>query len=176
MKSFYETARARILAVLVVMTSSSAVAPGASAEAWQRFTGPNRDFSVELPARPTIETKGRGSLYVLRHGGALFMITYKDLAAGDVADPRALLTRELDAAARPLIHSRWSSLRCMTIDGHPAADAYGLNAELVNLRMLVALKGRRLYTLGYGKRGPPGTGAGPRSEATRFIQSFRLLR
>jgi len=147
---------------------------------WHTVEGPNRIFSVEMPARPTATTENSksgggtafGSLsWSLDHGGRTYMIQTATFPADvDVKNPNTNMKLILDAGGKHLETRKWDKVSWITFQGLPAAEAIGKMRGNLEFRNILVMKGRQFYSLGFA--GPLGS---LRSiDADRFFNSFHI--
>jgi hypothetical protein len=160
-------------------------APAASAapqSAWHKQEGPGGVFTVEMPAKPGYKLEqaksGGGTAfgyhsYSLDHDGRAFVVQTATYPADvDVKNPKANLTKALDASGQHLAAKKWDKRTWTTHQGATAVEATGLMNEKLEFRNFLVLKGHQMYSLGFA--GPPGTIRS--ADAERFFKSLRLGR
>lgn len=154
---------------------------------WSTFTGPDGDFTVQMPAAPTRETKvtpqryftGQPiTIYSASAGeGHLFTVNYKDLPARVVSVDRQLIMAEYE---RGLFIDAWSVVgREQLSDGGwqyeavtPLQVGSYRSPPRARLRTRVYIRGGRMYTLAVLSRD---TNA-PADQAQRFFSTLRFLK
>ena len=148
--------------------------------AWHKQQGPGGAFTVEMPAKPGYKLEqaksGGGTAfgyhsYSLDHDGRAYVAQTATYPADvDVKNPKANLTKALDASGKHLAAKKWDKLTWTQHQGATAVEATGLMNEKLEFRNFLVLKGHQMYSLGFA--GPPGTIRS--AEAERFFKSLRL--
>jgi hypothetical protein len=154
---------------------------------WSTFTGPDGDFTVQMPAAPARETKVTPQRYFIGQTitiystsvgeGHLFTVNYKDLPARTASVNRQLILAEYE---RGLFLDAWSVLnREELADGGwqyeavtPLQVGSYRSPPRARLRSRVYFRGARMYTLAVMSHDPNSRG----DEARRFFSSLRLLK
>jgi hypothetical protein len=154
---------------------------------WSTFTGPDGDFTVQLPAAPVRETKVTPQrfftgqtiiIYSASVGeGYSFSVNYKDLPARAVTADRQFVLAEYE---RGLFLDAWSVVnREKLSDGGwqyeavtPLQVGSYRSPPRARLRSRVYFRGGRMYTLAVMSRDPNR----PSDEAQRFFSSLRFLK
>jgi hypothetical protein len=167
----------------VLLAAILTFAAGALAQtAWHKVEGPAGLFVVEMPAKPAYKVEqaksGGGTsfsfhTFSLDHDGKAFVAQTATYPADvDVSKPRANLELAFKASAKHLASKKWDQVAWTKFEGLDAVETTGkMNAD-VEFRNFIVLKGRQMYSLGFG--GPPGSLRSP--EADRFFGSMRLSR
>lgn len=147
--------------------------------AWHTLTGPDRNFSIELPGGPQHTEKemrtGAGTAYTMHQylfeaGTVAYLVQSAVYPKGvDISDLRSNLQTGLENAARKLDGGRWASFNWARHQGLAAIDALGTREGQV-VRSYAVMDARQILTLTYA--GPPGTAHAPAVE--RFIASLRI--
>lgn len=151
-------------------------------ESWQTLTGPDRSFSVAIPAAAahtdkTMSVAGSGETYnmsqdIAELGEAAYVINSAAYPGSvQVSDPRVNLQAGLDNAARGLNGGRWEEVNWKTVQGCTAVEAVGSNGEYA-VRNVSLMKGNRIIALTYA--GPLGTERS--KDANYFFESLRVAR
>jgi hypothetical protein len=161
-----------VLDDLVLTEGAARLAPPApfAARGWPVVDGPNRVFSLAMPMAPIYRLQSGIHIYFAAEGGAEYTAQTTTLAADAVADPRANLERGVTGTASSLRSKAWTTTDWTTFQGAPAVEVTGITAAGLDVRMLMILKGRQYYVLGYS--GPRGTTRSP--DAERFFNSLRI--
>jgi hypothetical protein len=156
--------------------------PAAAPAAWHKQEGPGGVFTIEMPAKPGYKLEqaksGGGTAfgyhsYSLDHDGRAFVVQTATYPADvDVKNPKANLTKALEASGKHLQAKKWSKLAWTQYQGATAVEATGLMNDKLEFRNFLVLKGHQMYSLGYA--GPPGTMRS--ADADRFFKSLRLGR
>lgn len=154
---------------------------------WSTFTGPDGDFTVQMPAAPTRETKvtpqryftGQPiTIYSASAGeGHLYTVNYKDLPARAISVDRQLILAEYE---RGLFIDAWSVVgREQLPDGGRQYEAVTplqvgsyRSPPRARLRTRVYFRGGRMYTLAVLSRDPNSSA----DEAQRFFSTLRFLK
>lgn len=174
------TVRASGWLAVALLTMAWAMAGIASAqEAWHTMTGPERSFTVELPAAPkytpTQVATAAGVAYTmhqyqLEQGPsayvAQFVVYPKDV---NLSNPQTVLQSSIDRTAKGMEGGKWSSVDWVKHQGSTAVDTVGLKGGS-EIRSYSVLKGRQLFTLLY--IGAPGSARTP--DVERFVASLKL--
>jgi hypothetical protein len=154
--------------------------PASAQTAWQMVEGPEGVFTVEMPAKPGYEVQqaksGGGTPFAYHsysldlEGRAYVTQTATYPADVNVSNPRTNLQAALAASGRQLQSKKWDQTTWTTVQGAPAVEAIGKISDQLEFRNLFILKGRQMYSVGYG--GPPGTIRD--ADAKRYFDSLRL--
>jgi len=153
----------------VLALPALALAASAGAQVlWLKVEGPDRAFTVEMPGTPEYKIVAQLHTYSLVRGPIEFVM--QSVEVGYTAPPREILQAALDGAAPHLTGGRWQRVEWREVNGAPAADAVGVMPDGRALRNLLAIRNRRLVSLGL--RGPTGTTRFP--DAERFFNSLRF--
>jgi hypothetical protein len=148
--------------------------------AWHTVEGPNRVFTVDMPAKPATATENSKSgggtpftylSYSLDHEGRAFVIQTANYPADvDVKNPNANMKLALDASGKHLESKKWDKVSWIKFQGLPAVEAIGKMQGNLEFRNMLVMKGRQFYSVGYA--GPVGS---LRSvDADRFFNSLHI--
>ena len=150
-------------------------------EQWRTISNTDRSFFVDMPGVPKHSSdKGKtisgneytSDAYIVELGNEAFVVTTTVYPAGvDTSNPRRNLQSGLDNARKGMDDKTVSGVKWATIQGLPSVDAVGVRGGYA-IRILSLMDGRRIIVLTYA--GPPGTANS--SNATRFVESFRIAR
>ncbi len=166
----------------VALTLTTLLAAGGAAAQvfWLTIEGPERVFTVQMPAKPEYKISPLRSpagtafnlhSYLLTNGPVDYVAQTETYPADiDVSQPRAVLQAALDATALYLVGGKWDKITWRQVQGAPAADASGTFKDGRTFRNLVVLKGRQFYSLGF--RGP--LGMDRILDADRFFASLKV--
>jgi hypothetical protein len=148
-------------------------------EAWHTMTGPERSFTVELPAAPkytpTQVATAAGVAYTmhqyqLEQGPSAYVAQFvmypKDV---NLSNPQTVLQSSVDRTGKSMDGGKWGSIDWVKHQGSTAVDTVGLKGGS-EIRSFSVLKGRQLFTLLY--IGAPGSARSP--EVERFVASLKL--
>ena len=172
--------RARGLAALAgVVVTLAGFAPPAAAQGYT-LAPKGEGFSVVLPKQP-VYTKSEPEAedgttytshsYILEANPSYFVVRYHDLPAKtEIANPRRFLEAKIAAEGAEMRGGKYERVEWSMLGGVPAVTAVG-HKNTNALRILMVLKGRRLFTLTYA--GAPGSARS--AAAVRFTSSFRLM-
>lgn len=149
--------------------------------AWQKVTGPDGTFTIEMPAAPqyTATPVARTATHaaftlhqyvcIVEAPQRLFLVTTSISPDADAEIPLKNLQAAVDTRATIMDGGRWISVTSMKHQGLPAIEAIGLSKGIA-YRQLWVVRGRQEVTTTYG--GPDGT---VRSEdANRFFASLNI--
>jgi hypothetical protein len=139
---------------------------GAAAQltSWQKVSGPDGSFTVEMPAAPKYTTQTMKTpsgedflmhVYLVDFGGTAYIAqTTVYPASVNVSNPKVNLQGGLDTAAKKMADGKWSEINWTTLRGLPAVDSVGISGGLA-IRSFTVLSGRRIIVLTYA--GPQGS-------------------
>lgn len=159
----------------------SATTVGAQSQtAWQKVTGPDGTFTVEMPEAPKYTTaqaalSGSGAaytvhMYFVETGGRAFIIHTAIYPPGlDISNPRNSLQAGLDNTVKNMTGGKWISVTWTKHQGLTAVEAIGLKNGY-EVRSFSVLRGQQLFTLTYG--GADGTSRS--DDANRFVASLNI--
>ena len=149
---------------------------------WQTYTAPDGTFSLDLPAKPSVETihmpgadnisTAIQSITAQPTDNTTYTCTYFDRQSDPGSSPQQILQASLDGSLKK-IQGTLISQKELTIQGYPALDALASarGNSLVDYRMILA-NGRMFLLKGVAM---DATNRDPKT-FQRFKDSFKILR